>query len=32
MGRSIGEDRLFFASALAAGDALAAATLVREAA
>jgi Protein of unknown function (DUF3866) len=28
MGRGIGQDRLFFASALAAGDALAAATLV----
>ncbi len=32
MGRSIGEDRLFFAAALAAGDGLAAAALVGEAA
>ena len=32
MGRSIGEDRLFFAAALAAGDALAAAALIGEAA
>jgi hypothetical protein len=32
MGRSIDEDRLFFAAALAAGDALAAAALVGEAA
>jgi Protein of unknown function (DUF3866) len=32
MGRSIDEDRLFFAAALAAGDGLAAAALVREAA
>jgi hypothetical protein len=32
MGRSIEEDRLFFAAALAAGDGLAAAALVEEAA
>jgi len=32
MGRSIGEERLFFAAALAAGDGLAAAALVGEAA
>jgi hypothetical protein len=32
MGRSIGEDPIFFAAALAAGDAVAAAALVEEAA